>query len=80
MMIMYAPLSSHIDIVKKDTMWESSAKALASSVILEGQSRFGIYCSFAGPNKGKSLAKTLSSHVVLEEQNAFRKCLSFQYP
>ena len=80
MMVIYAPLSSHIDVVKKDTIWESSAKALASSVILEGQSRFGVYCSFAGPNKGKSLAKTLSSPVVLEERNAFENSLSFQYP
>ena len=80
MMVIYAPLSSHIDIVKRDTKWKASAKALASSVILEGQSRFGIYYSFAGPNKGKSLAKTLSDPVVLEEQNAFGNCLSFQYP
>ena len=66
-MVVYAPVSSHNDIVKQDTK-RVSAKALSTSVVLEAQNSFGIHRSQV-QTEGTTSVKTLPSRVVLEEQS-----------
>ena len=67
-MVIYAPVSSHSDIVKKDTE-RVSAKALSTNVIREAQNCFGIIYRSQVQTQGRTSVKTLPSRVVLEEQN-----------